>query len=498
MSIVKRGLSSRSEKWIIFAGSFLFFAFLAWCSPLSFDDFEFASLKLNSGADLWTFVSQYGNGRFLGNVFSIAMAQLPWLSVLGRAFILASLVILLPDALGQQSCTAYCLSFLLIVTMDSEMFGQVITWISGFCNYIPPVWLTLVILCAFRRETQTKSGAAVQCCLVFLLGLCSQLFVEHSSGVNFLFALCITFVSFRKQSQSRYSCTCWLLGTAIGLAIMLVGPGFFPIPGNHTDHYRSISLGDFHTLAETCIRNALSIAFFYLTSSSLVLCVGCGAAIHLAEKNLSARRKKCLRFSWALCFGYLLFTLTHSLDDYMGKAALIQHCGDLCVLAALLITWVLAARHIGPDALRGKVLFCLIFGTLSLLPLLVVNPVFSRVVFHAYLFYGVAGLLCLGQILTSLKPPQAATIKKAGIALALSASLVLSVVFASVRHMDSLRRNHILSQIDARAETIEIFLIPYDYVWDYTWGYAIFYEDIAGYSPQFTAIPMWDWLDVYS
>lgn len=155
------------QKWgklLLFAGYVLFFACIGWCSPITGDDLEFASLQYETLEEYWTYVSQYGNGRFLGNALGVAMSCLPLLRIWGRAVVLASCVMLLPRALGRDSFGDCWLSFLLLVGVDGKLFGEVYAWAAGFGNYITPIWLTLLILTLLTSRTDVHQGGDIENC----------------------------------------------------------------------------------------------------------------------------------------------------------------------------------------------------------------------------------------------------------------------------------------------------------------------------------------------
>lgn len=159
----KNAFVEKWGKWLMFAGCFLFFAYVGWCTPLSSDDMEFASLRYDTLGQYWCFVCRYGNGRFLGNALAVAMTHLPWLRVAGKALVLASCVMLLPSLLGLDSLTAWGLSFLLLAGVDESLFAETFSWTSGFCNYVIPIWLTMLLMKVLTSRTNVAGGVQNPC-----------------------------------------------------------------------------------------------------------------------------------------------------------------------------------------------------------------------------------------------------------------------------------------------------------------------------------------------
>lgn len=150
MRIKTKEIPSVCVKWAYFAGSFLFFAFIMWCAPYSSDDIDFLSLQFERLSGYLDFALHYGNGRLLGNLCAILLCHSKLLCVLVKAGVLASCVVLIPSLLGHTDKLGYTLSFLLFTLIEPAVFGEVYVWTSGFSNYLPPIWLSLIILCVLN------------------------------------------------------------------------------------------------------------------------------------------------------------------------------------------------------------------------------------------------------------------------------------------------------------------------------------------------------------
>ena len=68
--------------------TFLFFAFVMYCSPMASDDYEFLSLDFAGASELIDYVLHYGNGRVLGNLGAIYLMHHPVLAVAVKALCL--------------------------------------------------------------------------------------------------------------------------------------------------------------------------------------------------------------------------------------------------------------------------------------------------------------------------------------------------------------------------------------------------------------------------
>ena len=161
-------LSQKTKVCLLFGMSVLFFAFIMYCAPMASDDYEFFSLDFSGASEIVNYVLYYGNGRVLGNLGAICLTQNPVLSVLVKALLISGIIFLVPAILDVRNPNGYLLSFLLFVTIPAKLFGEVYTWTSGFQNYLPPVWTTLMILFLLEKYdglftwwARGLSGAAI-------------------------------------------------------------------------------------------------------------------------------------------------------------------------------------------------------------------------------------------------------------------------------------------------------------------------------------------------
>lgn len=479
----------------MFVACVLFFAYVGWRTPLTSDDLGFYSLRCETFGEYWSYILSYGNGRFLGNALSIALAHVPWLRVWGRALVLAACVFLMPRLLGIRSKLADCLSFLLFVAVDGSLFGQVYAWGSGFANYVPPVFLTMVIL-TLLPAGKRPWGGYICTPIILVLAVCSQLFMEHSAAVNLLLAIYAVLEESRKRRGSRLKAWAWLAGATLGLAIMLFGPRFFYVPGNLAETYRSVYLGSLREIVTACVRSALRLSTYYLGANSLPICLGCAATLYLTRHRRTARANHVMGLIWGVCTGYIAFSMCHGVTEYYGSVAVIQHGMGFVAVVLPICLWAVAAWQVEEGELREKLLACIAFGILSLAPLLIVNPVPERTVFQSYIFFA-AGAMLVAHAGKDLCPPD---LKKAAVLVAtVGCVLNLGTVYFTIGHMARLRDDHIRQQIAQGAEVIEVFAIDSPYVNDYIQS-AFFdacYQDIAGYPVAFEEVSRAVWMGAH-
>lgn len=485
----------RGSHWMFLVG-FLFFTLIMWCAPYSSDDLEFAALEYSTVGEYMTYVLQYGNGRVLGNICAIALSNSKVLCVLIKAFLLSSSMILICDILEIFGTGDRLIAFVMFVMIDPSVFGEVYVWTSGFSNYFPPIWLTLIIIFLLKHYQSLKNCflRSAVCVLIFLMGLASQLFIEHSSGVNLLLALTFTCISFRKKNDTVIPCSIWLLAAAAGLTVMLTVPKLFYIPGNHTETYRSVNMGSLTLLILTCAKNTVQLCGHYFGVCLLPVCFGAVATVFLTQDQRSEKENRILFGLSLVSVLYLLVSVFLTAANYLGKGALIQHAVD-CIFTVLpFLVWILAALRLPRGRTQASLVLCLAFAAVSLAPLLVVTPIPTRVIYQSYIFVMMAAILCTRPLLCRFTPKVREYMLLAAKTVCLLLILVIGSVFMCIRFMADARDQHIRQELKMGSPEIIIFQLPYEYAtWDHLWSQKYAYG--TGDEVTFSAISFEQWMN---
>ena len=265
------------SRLILFLFVFLFLTFIMWCAPPVSDDYEFAAKEFSSAGALADYILHYGNGRLLGNVTAIWMVHLPAAAAVVKALTVTLVIFLLPAVLGMKHTWAYAASFLLLIGINDDVFGEVYTWTSGFGNYMPPVCIALVILYLIRLYPDLKAKAlkALVLIAVFLLGVAAQLFVEHTTLINILLAVILTVKELISPKKERsVVCAVWAVAAILGAGVMFAIPKLFYVEHNRSEGYRSVYINSILSMAFSAAKNTMRFAVGYLGAMGSVLCGG--------------------------------------------------------------------------------------------------------------------------------------------------------------------------------------------------------------------------------
>lgn len=469
--------------FFLFLLVFLFLTFVMWCSPLVSDDLEFASKNFGSAEELMSYVLHYGNGRLLGNLGAITMVNIPTAAAVFKAFVVASVVFLLPAVLGQKHIGAYMLSFLLLIGVNDDVFGEVYTWTSGFGNYLPPIWITLMVLYLIRLYPDVKSRLlkALLCGAVFILGVAGQLFVEHSTVINILLAWILTGKELLSKKKERaLICGIWAVATILGAAAMFAIPKIFYLEHNRSEGYRSVHIGSILAIAFSAAKNTMRLAVGYLGVMGCVLCIGGLLTVYLTREKREQKWNRLFIWICAVSLAYQLISGIASAEKWYGQLAVIHHAVSTVMVIPPLFVWILAAWKLESKDLRNQVLCILGLGFVALGVLLLVSPVPSRVIYQSYIFIAAAFLLVANQV-SGLLPENIRNLGRKILCVAMAALiLVLGCVFLNIQHIHQLRHEHILAAMERGETSVEVFRIPYDYIfWENEMGLPdrYFYEE---------------------
>lgn len=263
--MIKDKINRKNSKMILFFIIFLVIAFLMWCAPLCSDDYNFLGLRMKTNSEFIHYALYYGNGRFLGNLGIIYLVKIKWLGVIIRALGITSICILVPYVLGCNDIKTYILSTILVIGVPAALFSEVYTWASGFQNYIPPIWITLIILCLIQYSDQERQEKNIfeifMIIIVFVLGVSSQLYVEHSTLVNNFISISVMLYLIKKRRNfSKILAIDWEIANIIGTILMVMIPKIFYTEESLVRGYRKINNNGAVDLINSCKMNGLVIA----------------------------------------------------------------------------------------------------------------------------------------------------------------------------------------------------------------------------------------------
>ena len=475
----KTGILNNTGKYM-FAVFFLFSALtylMLHKLPLSVDDFGFQQLSFHTNGDALHYVLNYGNGRLFGNGGILFLIHRPVLGDVLRAALLSGIAVLLPAVLKLQKKIMPVLSMFLVLTISPAIFGQAYSWMSGFQNYIPPIFLFLAgLLCVQKAGSSYSAGSRIVFLfLCFLCGTGMQLYIEHSTCINLCISAIILLTVLRKEKWRSYRVASGMLfaGAVLGCAVMVAvtvvsNPQIQDGTIGHTSYLSSGIQGLLYGVARNCVlvlgmfsENAVLL---FLLSALLI------TQITINRTAFSDRERILYPICMLIPAVVFILQLIAGLHPWYGKLAVFES-------ALIVISWlvyILSGLAYGKKiwacgetderlALAGAML-C--FSVIGVLPLLVIWPIGYRCLIHSSVSLIGAVLLLTDKLLDDIKQEKAKLFNTA-IASVLAAVFICEImIFSDIRRMVSIRDTYLEQQAQAGAEKAAYFTIPSPYIYD--------------------------------
>lgn len=505
------------DKWfylILFLFSFTFFAAIGYLSPPMADDLIFESQRLSGFKDIFHYAVYYGNGRLLGNFLGEYFCYHRITRTLYRGIVSASVIILMPNIAGCKSKISYLLSFIMIAGSGEYFFGNVLAWSSGFINYVTPFFLTLIVCLLFKVKflyisQNNKLLNILSLILIFVFGISSQLFVEHSTIVNCIIAILVLIFCFNHRIE-RSGAVLYLMSTTIGGIVMILIPRLFYQSGNLVDGYRESSFGNIQKMIETV--KVFLYNFIHWINSSFILITAVFSLIfvllYIYRNHIGTKVSKALLSVNVLSFTcYLISEIQYSYPIYSTLKTFREYLYivlvSVPVLTAIFLLFViLKAKE--PDKKNNKYLLILLFlSAMSFAPLTVVTPCPSRTFFQGYVFLVMFILAITDTVSIKATETQSGILKTALSTGCVILSVCLTITYISFFQLNNLKENHIKKEISNHATEIELFeidsmLIIPSLGGDYTPEYELLYYYSEPGDIKFIKLSTDEWLKKYT
>lgn len=463
----------RKYYFLFFIGVLAVLAPIMIFSPFTVDDLFFRQLQLSGLQEKFQYALYYGNGRFLGNLGVLVLIDNTLLRVIVKTLVVGLSVLLTCLLLNNKSKSMSGIVFLLFIGMCPGLFGETIVWTSGMQNYFPPILCMLLCVYIMRnyKQEQTVIKRVVSMALVFILGVCGQLFIEHSTLINGAVAFALVIYAFKSQKFKRLISIIYLLATGIGAAIMILIPKWFYLP-HPWENYQSFNLGNVKELFISVLDNGTVIQDVLSQSILLLFILSLSFLLVLRQRKKEKKGKGlllCKGAQYVLVF-YPIFCVIKFVLYNFELAAYFGPVFKLFCIGLLLLYFgalLYSCLQIKPKETRQTMLVMLGFVFLSIVPLLVVNPVSKRNILHGYVFLIFFGVTLLQYVKENGLWIYNNNYKKLinGTAAALSLSLIF--LFYNFYSIYSVQETDISQKMEQEATEIAVLgKYPLDYVYD--------------------------------
>ena len=467
--------------WIIL---FLILCYVMYCAPFVSDDLEFKKLHLSSIKDIIQHSLYYGNGRFLGNFGAVLLVNNKFLSCIVRAFVISVLCILIPKNCNCNAEISYVFSTILIVGVQPELFGEMYGWISGFQNYVPPVFLTSIIVAIINYKSRSHLITALLNGIILLLGLCSQLYVETSTLFNIMLSFFMLCIFYKKHGVAHLSKhVCWFISTLAGAAIMFLIPKIFVIENNRTTGYRSIHISSLGEFIYYFFYNALRLVYYFSDNFPVIIITLLMAYFFFTNiikqnkvefKYVSAVKSLLVFSLFYICIDRLYFRYAYysfNLFDYFH--AVVSTMIFFFAFLILIYSLMYSDNIVNPQI--GIIVLFLIL--ISIAPMLVVSPVHRRALYLPCVVLTYFYIYLMNCIVEHINITKLKLLLSTTKVICLFVLVGLCVSFSNIKYLSEERERNIYKQINDQKTIIETFDYPKNYVfWDHNWVLPEYYS----------------------
>lgn len=400
---MKVKLKTNKYNIIFIVQCLLFFVLSLFLVP-EYDDLIFKyNFAYEDFSSFWHYVLYYGNGRLLGNAAALFFSRYMELFRIFETGIVV-LFALLAERLSELE-NSKIFVFAAITVIPLWQFIQLFSWMSSFVNYFIPIVLFLLTLYMIKMDLCAKCKFCFAA--LFMLGICEQLFVEHNTVINTVFAVCLLFYFVKTKSSHIKEAAVLLASNAVGAAVIFGYKFYVDYSDTHIfktlSHYRqNILYAAEQGGIRACMVFAMqNIKYFVLTLFLCILLIGALLSVMLYIEAHADKRKIKHKFVFAAAvISYLLlfviivcnFTVYNNdiPNDTVLFAALLLFAAVTAVLIIVLFIKVILKRM--KKMQRIRIYFLLAFAFFAFVPFLLVGPYSYRSAFLSVFFIMLAVL----------------------------------------------------------------------------------------------------------
>lgn len=443
------------------------------------------------------------NGRILGNTTVLLVMHSKFWRAFVRAFIIWIIMILVYQNSRFRSKAGYFLAYIYVLAIPAAIFSETYSWAFGFFNYVPPVVLILVYLLFVQKEFKERNvkWRGIQIIFAFLLGVCSQLFMENITIYVLVMSIGINIFQIRTFKKVSGITLFHTLGAVGGAVLMFSSPVYRAVAVG-TDTYRETPQGVMG-LIQAARGNWYEISEYTIRGNILLLIMALLVCVWVLYRNgVEKDRKSCILKN-AISSILSGTTAYFFIVDLLGWGDKIESYTAFFLLDVLMfvlfIVNVLATviLYVKDKELKNRSLFFLISAFVLVGPLLFVSPIGPRCFYASYIFTVLAFFNIVAYIIEqehwSLKRILAPVC-----VLTVCVTAYYMYVFVNIGDVEKERDAYIVERMQAGDTVIMVPEFPYsDYLHDpHGWkiGLKFYYEKQEDI--EFCFIPYSEWTGI--
>lgn len=213
--------------------SILFFILCLFFVPVSDDLFFAYNYSYDGLGGLIHQVLYYGNGRLIANFIGMFFAKHIMFFYPIEALLVVLFAVLVEKLIGLKNSKILVLAF--IAAIPLRQFKELFAWMCAFINYFMPILFLVITLLMIKKNLCQKHK--IYYAVLFVLGFCEQLFVEHSTIINILLAMTLLIYCFVKNKSYSKPIAALLLSNILGAVVMFTYKYYIDYSKTHVSQY---------------------------------------------------------------------------------------------------------------------------------------------------------------------------------------------------------------------------------------------------------------------
>lgn len=440
---------------------FILLTVLCFYFPYTHDDWAWGTSvgieRLNS------FFKDY-NGRYIGNLFVLALTRSIFLKSITMSIVLTALCYNIYIFINKKNKNIFWLSLIFILLTPKLVFAQSIAWVSGFTNYVIPTLFILMYFNLFKYIFEDKLIVKKSNYLfAILLGFANSLIMENITLFNICISCIFLIYAYWKHKKIDYAQVCFLVAALLGTYLMFSNGAYSMIASNE-DNYRSVAQeGNLFISSIHLYFDEIYSMFFTnnVLISIFISFMGIVTVFKYKNENIKKKLYPVLNIIEFILIYYCFFIVIKTLNpSWMILLRYTKYVEGISVLFWCLALCVLVTIRWDTSSIMRKALVAEMSYVILLAPLFVVNPISSRNVFPLYVQLVVLGL-CLYEYNKDILHVKA----KHLIMISLASYLFLISIYGYVYYCDQRRIDEIAVD-KITQDVLKIEKLPYnDYLW---------------------------------
>lgn len=471
------GHRRQKHVYIIMGIVFLFYLYMAMEMGPAKDDWTWGSAEGMKRLHHW--FKNY-NGRYLGNLTEILLMHSVLARLLIRSIFSAGVVYLLWRLTDFKSLYNGVVIFFLVLSLPVDIFAQTYGWGAGFCNYIPPAFLSLLYLNIIQPLLNSNEPHYPRGSWLWMipLGFCSQLFIEHVTLYNLALAIGVMVLTWSRYRKIYLLHAIYFISALAG-AIMMFSNGAYlkMFRGHYGFGGRSVVFTPNHaSLFDKIIGRAGQIYSYYIFDNTMIiiaLSFLCLLLLVVYKKRLNNS------VSWLLSLvlvSYVVYKILWVDVFHIRFNGLIIIEGAFSY-AFLLSVFFVIYLTIENKATRYRTIFYLVSSAFLAAPFLVVTPLSPRCFLSSYFMLILVVLELMNVVIKPSMWPVVLRIASVGV---LSMLIMYMGVLTRLGHTTHLRHQEIQQQLADKTKVMIVTKYRYSQFMELTdppkgsWTYKMF------------------------